>query len=43
MWLIRIESLGKSIAYISVKWRVAEQLVRRRTISAAVSASPSAP
>ena len=43
MWLIRIESRGKSIAYISVNCVVAEQRRARPHISAAVSASPSAP
>ena len=42
MWLIRIESRGKSIAYISVNCVVAEQFVAGGDISAAVSASPSA-
>ena len=42
MWLIRIESDGKSIAYISVNC-VSPSSVRAADISAAVSASPSAP
>ena len=41
MWLIRIESVGKSIAYISVNC-VSPNWVRAAHISAAVSASPSA-
>ena len=42
MWLIRIESRGKSIAYISVNWVSPSSRVPA-DISAAVSASPSAP
>ena len=42
MWLIRIESLGKSIAYISVNC-VSPSSSRPAVMSAAVSASPSAP
>jgi hypothetical protein len=40
MWLIRIESLGKSIAYISVKWASPSSAWPADT-SAAVTASPS--
>ena len=42
MWLIRIESVGKSIAYISVNCVVPSRS-RAADISEAVSASPSAP
>jgi hypothetical protein len=42
MWLIRIESLGKSIAYISVNCVTPSRFCAAH-ISAAVSASPSAP
>jgi hypothetical protein len=42
MWLIRIESEGKSMAYISVNW-VSPRSVCAADISAAVRASPSAP